>query len=471
MFNLLKISDLTFSYPGAESATLKRVNLQFETGELVLVCGPTGGGKTTLLRAINGLAPHFTGGNLRGRIELDGEELTGFVPHQAAHLIGYVSQQPENSFVADTVEDELAYGLEQLGEDPLVMPLKVREIARYFGLEEMLETPLMNLSGGQQQRVAVAAAIAAGQKVLLLDEPTSALDAEASAATINLLRKLSKDLGVTVLVAEHRIDRLLEHVDSVVVVQNDEILSKESTPLDMDSGTSWLTSRHAKNFPAEITPGSSKVLEVAELKVSYPNTNALDSLSLKLCAGEILGVVGANGSGKSSLLWAIQGNGRRTSGKIETKWGDPRNLKPADRLALVTLVPQSSSDLLFLSTVGDELSESDAFACAPKHSTSKMFTALAGRVNPNLHPRDLSSGQQLALVLAIQLVKNAPIVLLDEPTRGLDFAAKQTLALQLSHIKRQGKSIVIATHDLEFLEQVADRTLELKAGQIVGESR
>lgn len=468
---MLKITDLTFGYAGAESPTLRRVNLQFEAGELALICGPTGGGKTTLLRTINGLAPHFTGGNLRGRIEVAGQDTTGLVPHETAHLIGYVSQQPEFGFVADTVEDELSYGLEQLGTAPAEMRFLVQEIAEYFGLEELLQTPLANLSGGQQQRVAVGAAIAAGQKLLLLDEPTSALDAEASAATLSLLQKLSKDRGVTVLIAEHRIDRLLEQVDSVVVVHGDATVSKTSSAIAINSGGTWLNSRHSKKLPSKtITVAStSPVLEVQGLCVTYPNSKALDSISLKLHSGEILGVVGANGSGKSSLLWAIQGNGRRTSGSIETTWGDPMNLKPTERLALVTLVPQNSADLLFLSTLGDELDESDAFAKVPRNTTSNIFSALAGRVNPNLHPRDLSSGQQLALVLALQLAKNAPIILLDEPTRGLDYAAKQNLAHQLSQLREQGKCILIATHDSEFLARLADRTLELAAGQLVGE--
>lgn len=466
---MLKLSDLTFSYSGAESATLKRLNLQFETGELAIICGPTGGGKTTLLRAINGLAPHFTGGNLRGRIEIAGQDITGFMPHETAHLIGYVSQEPENSFVADTVEDELSYGLEQLGFAPTEMKLKVLEIAMQFGLEELLETPLANLSGGQQQRVAIGAALAAGQKLLLLDEPTSALDAQASEATLKLLRKLSKERGITILIAEHRVDRLLEQVDSVVVVHGDGTVSKTSAAIAIESDDSWLTSRHARIFPAEASPRSAVVLEVSNLCVSYSDAKALDDVTLRIHAGEILGVVGANGSGKSSLLWAIQGTGYRTSGSVKTQWGDPKALKPAARLGVATLVPQQASDLLFLSTLGDELSESDTFVDVPPNTTANLFSALAGRVNPALHPRDLSSGQQLALVLALQLAKDAPIILLDEPTRGLDYVAKQNLARQLSKLREEGKSILIASHDREFLAQLADRTIELEAGHLVGE--
>lgn len=465
---MLKITDLTFSYTGAESPTLSRVNLQFLPGELALICGPTGGGKSTLLRAINGLAPHFTGGNLRGRIEVGGQDITGKMPHESAHLIGSVHQQPENSFVADTVEDELAYGLEQIGISPAEMSVSVLKIAQQFELAGLLETPLANLSGGQQQRVAVAAAIVAGQKILLLDEPTSALDEVASVETIKMLRKLSKEHGITVLIAEHRIDRLLEQVDSVVVVNGDASVTKSSTSLALKSNK-WLASRDLERLARKTKPVTEVSLDVRGLSVVYPGAIALNAVSLKVHTGEILGVVGPNGSGKSSLLWAIQGSGNRTSGLVETKFGDPANLKPAARLGLITLVPQQATDLLFLNTLGDELTESDNFAKTSSNTTANVFSALAGRVNPALHPRDLSSGQQLALVLALQLVKNAAIVLLDEPTRGLDYAAKRTLARQLLQLRGEGKSILIATHDREFLSQLADRIIELEDGHLVGE--
>jgi energy-coupling factor transporter ATP-binding protein EcfA2 len=443
------------------------VNLQFLPGELALICGPTGSGKSTLLRTINGLAPHFTGGNLRGRIEVGSQDITGKMPHESAHLIGSVGQQPEHSFVADTVEDELAYGLEQMGVSPAQMSLRVRNIAEQFGLESLLTTPLANLSGGQKQRVSVGAAIAAGQRILLLDEPTSALDEVASAESIKMLRRLSKEQGITILIAEHRIDRLLEQVDSVVVVNGDASVSKTSSSAALRSNQ-WLASRHLERFSPESKPGTVVSLEVRDLKVVYPDSTALNSVSLKLHTGEILGVVGPNGSGKSTLLWAIQGSGHRTSGLVETKFGDPAKLKPAARLGLITLVPQEASDLLFLNTLGDELSESDHFAKVAPSTTARAFSALTGRVNPTLHPRDLSSGQQLALVLALQLVKDAAIVLLDEPTRGLDYAAKRHLVRQLLQLRGEGKSILIATHDREFLSQLADRIIVLKDGHLVG---
>ena len=215
MASLISIKDLTFSYDRAESPQLTRVNLEFAAGEFVLVCGPTGSGKSTLLKTINGLAPHFTGGRLRGRIKIDNQDVTGRLPHELAELVGYVNQQPEGWFVADTVQDELVYGLEQLGFSRERMAAELSRVAKMLGLQDLLDRPLSFLSGGQQQRVAIGAALAAGQRVLLLDEPTSALDVDAAAETVDLLKSLAKDHGVTILVAEDRADH---HTDRQIAL-------------------------------------------------------------------------------------------------------------------------------------------------------------------------------------------------------------------------------------------------------------
>jgi energy-coupling factor transport system ATP-binding protein len=177
--------------------------------------------------------------------------------------------------------------------------------------------------------------------------------------------------------------------------------------------------------------------------------------------------MGRNGSGKSSALWAIQGGGRRTSGSVNTEFGDPGSLSSAERLCLLTLVPQKAADLLFLNSLADELAESDKFAHVSDSGTSRIFESLTGRLDPKIHPRDLSAGQQLALVLALQLVKGAGILLLDEPTRGLDYAAKRSLAKQIRGLRKEGKAVLVASHDVEFVALVADRVLQLESGILV----
>jgi energy-coupling factor transporter ATP-binding protein EcfA2 len=492
---VISIRDLSFSFTDAESPILRRLNLDYEQGEFALVCGPTGSGKSTLLRALNGLIPHHSSGLLSGEVFIDGVQFAGKQPHEVAHLVGFVNQQPEGAFVTDTVLEELAYGMEQLGISEAQMRERISRFAALFGLSELLDKPLVSLSGGQQQRVAIASALIAGQQILLLDEPTSALDVESAHQLLLLLKDLSRKQGITVLLAEHRIERVLDLVDSVTVVHGDGSASKAMTATGLDA-----VLRNYKMVPPVIElgqkmgwqplplnvagakaawdgkPGSvrprvaaeygERLLEAASVCVSYGNTMAVSDVSLELVAGSITAVVGPNGSGKSSLLWALQGS-LGFSGSVNLADGSPPGShSPQLRLKHIALVPQNASDLLVLGSIAQELADSDEFAGAARGTTAEIFRTLAGRIDPSRHPRDLSSGQQLALVLAIQLAKGAAVVLLDEPTRGLDYEAKRKLAVQLAELKASGKAILIASHDVEFVAAVADVVMLLRKGSV-----
>ena len=488
---MINITDLSFGYAGAESPLLRRVNIQIGVGEFVLVCGPTGSGKSTFLKLFNGLAPHFTAGKLSGSIEIDGHDVTGRQPHELASLVGYVNQQPEGSFVADTVEDEIAYSLEQLGFDPANMHSLVVEFAALVGIEEILERSLLTLSGGQQQRVAIASALAAGQKVLVLDEPTSALDPSAAKDIIDLLKRLTRERAITVLLAEHRLERVIAKADSVIVVNGDSSVNKFAPheafkeyrlvppivelsqklgwqPAALDPAEASGRSIERSQWLDRVPPQIGKTLLSAEgIVVSYGSTKAVQDISLEAREGEVLVIMGENGSGKSSLIWSLQGIGAMQAGTVSTPWGNPRNMSDDSRLDVVAMVPQKAADLLFLNSLADELAESDRVAGVAATTTAGIFAGFAGRVDPKMHPRDLSAGQQLALVLAMQLVKDAPIVLLDEPTRGLDYQAKAQLARMLAQLQMQNKSVILASHDIEFVAQIATRILVLGDGQIV----
>lgn len=491
---MITLKDITFRYPGSERAAFNRVNLQFEPGEFILVCGPTGSGKSTLLKIMNGLAPHFTGGELSGSIQLNGREFSGNLPHDFASLVGFVNQQPESSFVTDTVEEELVFGMEQLGFDSTTMSDALAWIAELMELQSYLHSPLAWLSGGWQQRVAIGSALAAGQKLLLLDEPTSALDPVAAAEVIELLEKLARQHGITVVLVEHRIERVIDRVDSVVIVSPDGQVTKGGreqfrnyalvppvialsnklgwNPIEVSiplAQKRWGGMRDWRISPRSYQSQNEVALEVSGLAVRYGEVNALAKASFELHKGEIAAVMGPNGSGKSTLLWAIQGSLARSEGAVRTAFGDPAEVKPSERLCLLTLVPQRSSDLLFLNSLSEELHESDSSAVASEISTATILENLTGRLDPALHPRDLSSGQQLALVLAIQMVKGAGILLLDEPTRGLDYAAKRALATQLKLLSSRGAAILLATHDVEFAALVASRVLVLEKGRLVAD--
>jgi energy-coupling factor transport system ATP-binding protein len=405
-----------------------------------------------------------------------------------------VNQQPESSFVSDTVKQELVYGMEQLGFTREKMADSLKLVAKLLEIEPLLDRPLSWLSGGQQQRVAIASALAAGQRILLLDEPTSALDPEAAAEIVGVLKSLAHEHGITVILVEHRIERVIELVDSVVIVANDGLVTKGGYEqfenyhlvppvIGLSTELSWnpitvsvpeARSNWAKD-PKSWTPlvnehlSETVAMEVGNLCVSYDDLEAVSDVSFQIHTGEVVALMGKNGSGKSSVLWAIQGGGKRTSGSVKTQFGDPKSLSADERLCVLTLVPQKAADLLFLNSLADELSESDKFAQLTESGTSKIFESLTGRLDPKIHPRDLSAGQQLALVLALQLIKGAGILLLDEPTRGLDYAAKKSLAKQIRALCKEGKSVLVASHDVEFVALVADRVLEIAGGKLVSD--
>jgi len=492
---MIRLTDFSFSFTGEEQPVLRRVSLAFSSGTVALIAGPTGSGKSTLLRALNGLVPHFSGGRATGGLEIDGRSLAGCQPHEFAHLVGYVNQQPEGSFVAATVREELAFGMEQLGIDAQDMAVRIDAMAKRMGIEHLLDSPTEALSGGQQQRVAIAAAIVAGQQVLLLDEPTSALDPVAAGELIELLRGLADRHGITVILAEHRIERLLGRVDSLTVVHGDGSVSTglatdgfsqllanyklvppvvelgqklrwNPLPLTIEDATQYWQAHPGVIARGKVAEYGPTLLKADEISVEYPGVRAVDRVSLQLHSGEVLAIVGPNGSGKSSLLWALQGE-QKHNGNVAIftdGWVSPSSLRPAQLLQHLAMVPQTASDLLMLSRLADELAESDSFAQKEQGTTAAIFAALTGRIDPRRHPRDLSSGQQLALVLAIQLAKGARILLLDEPTRGLDYEAKRRLSEQLAMLKEQGHAIAIASHDIEFLATVADNCLLLNQG-------
>ena len=439
---MIQTKSLSFSYSNGAAPTLRRINFEVQAGEFILVVGQTGSGKSTLLRALIGLAPHFTGGQISGAVEINGQVTTGLPPHEIAHLVGYVNQQPEGAFATDTVEEELAYGMEQLGIAPDEMRLRVRNVADLVGVSDLLNRPLETLSGGQQQRVAIGSALAAGQKIILLDEPASALDDSGALEVLQLLKRLTLEEKLSVIVSEHRIERLGSIVDRVLELRGDGSLV-EKLPSQLQ-------------FAPQVDRTSSSpserecILETPPLGLKYGNATALHPISLRLNSHSITSLSGDNGSGKSSLLWCA----------LREAWRQNK---------AVAMVPQSASDLLILNTVSAELSAAIATNPAGERRAAKILERLAGRIDPTSHPRDLSVGQQLALALAIQISRNTELLILDEPTRGLDAEAKSKLAELLEELKNEGHAILLATHDRAFANQISDENFHLIDGRPANE--
>jgi energy-coupling factor transporter ATP-binding protein EcfA2 len=511
---VIHFDQVGFTYDGSASPVLRGVSLRIEEGELCLVIGHTGSGKSTLLGAVNGLVPHFTGGTLTGRVVVDGRDTARCKPRELADVVGVVGQDPLAGFVTDTVEEELAYTMEQLAIDPRAMRTRMEETLDLLGIADLRHRALHALSGGQQQRVAIGAALTAHPRVLVLDEPTSALDPTSAEDVLAAITRLVHDLGVTVVLAEHRLERVVQYADRVIYLTGEGTV-EEGGPADMLARAEvrppivelgklagWdplpLSVRDARRLaprlrrqlpdappiaarpapgrpdpgrPAGIVEPGQPTLTARGIVVRYGSVIAVRAVGLTLRAGECTALMGRNGSGKSSLLWALQGTGSRAAGTVSAgaAAADPARLSPARARRLVGLVPQTPADLLYLETVDAELAEADRDVRdgAGAATARDILDEIAPGIPGDAHPRDLSAGQQLALVLAIQLTAAPSVILLDEPTRGLDYQAKASLTGVLDLLADRGHAIVVATHDVEFVTRACDRVVVMAEGEIV----
>jgi len=498
---VIRFEHVTITYADAEAPTLRDANLTIPAGELCVVVGGTGSGKSTLLGAINGLVPHFTGGVLQGRVTVDGRDTRTHPPRELADVVGVLMQDPLAGCVTDTLEEELAYAMEQLAIAPAVMRKRVEETLDLLGLADMRNRALNQLSAGQLQRVAIGAVLTAHPKVLVLDEPTSALDPTAAEEVLATITRLVHDLGVTVVMAEHRLERVVQYADSIVHIPGDgtvehgdpaELLARTSVAppiVELGRLAGWmplplsvrdarrraapLLARLAATDPPPVVTrpiaSGSPALRAHGVVVRYGPVVAVRNVDLDLRAGEIVALMGRNGAGKSSLLWALQGSGARQGGKVDIGGRDPGDLAPAASRVLVGLVPQSPGDLLYLDTVGEELAQADTESRAVAGRARAILDRLAPGIDPSTHPRDLSEGQRLALVLAVQLAASPRIVLLDEPTRGLDYRAKRELTRILAGLAGDGHAVVVSTHDVEFVAAGSDRVVVMAEGEIVAD--
>ena len=490
---MIELRDLTVDYE--DRPVLSHVDLTVLDGELVLVAGRTGVGKSTLLGTFNGLVPSFTGGRLSGDVLVDGESVLHLPPRDRVETVGYVGQDPAAGFVTDVVEEELAYGMEQLGLPPATMRRRVEETLDLLGIAGLRRRNLRTLSGGEQQRVAIGSVLTMHPRVLVLDEPTSALDPTAAEDVLATLTRLVHDVGLSVVLAEHRLERVVPYADKLVLLTGDGgVLVGEPAPLLRDATVApplvelgrragWdplpLTVRDARRRAKDLLarlperPGpvpevpADDVLVAQGVVVRHGRRVAVREVDVSLAAGTVTALMGRNGAGKSSLLWALQGSGSRDGGTVSVQGVDPADASAEERRRLVGLVPQTAADLLYLETVAEECAAADHDAHVADGATRTLLDRLVPGVDLQRHPRDLSEGQRLALVLAVVLVSAPPVLLLDEPTRGLDYPGKDALRRILGDVAARGTAVLLATHDVEFVAAVADQVVVLADGDRV----
>lgn len=546
---MITFDRVTYRYPAADGGpgksglrshvmqdrpALHDLSLSIEEGELVLVVGPSGAGKSTFLRCLNGLVPHFHGGVLGGRIRVAVQDPVAQGPQRMSHVVGMVFQDPETQFVTDRVEDELAFGMENRGLPRALMRKRIEEVLDQLTIAHLRERYLTTLSSGEKQRVAIATVLTSHPEVLVLDEPTSQLDPQSAEEVLVAIRRLNEDLGLTVILAEHRLERVVQFVDRVLYIpgmggralldaprailaqmpQTPPLITlgkvRGWTPLPLtvkearrfvreeqrqqsglqDAPTARQTALPVRSATAELallsaTPngqGASKkqlLLQAKGLWHRYDGgQQALRDVGLSLSPGEVVAMMGRNGSGKSTLLRLLVGLLKPQRGRVliypasavpASAVLDTRQASIQEIVKAVGYVPQDPGALLFRETVLEELAFTrQGHGLEPDPATDRRLLARLGIAELADHyPRDLSAGQRQRVALASILVADPCVLLLDEPTRGLDYEQKEELTRILLEQRAQRKAAIVATHDVELAARCADRIVLLAQGEII----
>ena len=489
---------------------MRDINLHLDEGSFVLLMGASGAGKSTLLRCLNGLVPHFSGGEYRGTVIVDGLNPVQATPTVMSRRVGFVFQNPEAQFVVDRVEDEIAFALENAALPRQEMRVRVEEVLDLLDLAPLRERPLETLSGGERQRVAIAAALAFRPKILALDEPTSQLDPKSADDVLKSLVRLNEDLGLTVLLSEHRLERVLRYCDWLLYLSKDGVLQQDGPPegvlpcidltpplVTLAKALDWrplpLTIKQGRRFARREARGKSRearsekreaggegrgthcapALKVANLHFAYGNVPALNGITLDVSAGELVALMGRNGAGKSTLFNCVVGLLRPARGKIAVAGEQVLGRGTADICRRVGYLPQNPDALLFADTVRQELlitlKNHGLTAENSPVPLGELLETLGLAQVADVYPRDLSVGQRQRVALGAVTITKPGLLLLDEPTRGLDYPAKRALVSLLHRWQAAGTGILLSTHDVELVAQAAERVVILSQGEIIAE--
>ena len=490
---LFEVKNLTFGYPLADKI-IDSVSFTVEQGDFIAVCGPTGSGKTTLLRLMKPeLAPL---GDKSGEVLFEGVRTDDLTPEQSA-AIGFVSQSPEHQIVTDKVWHEVVFGMENLRFPQNLMKRRVAEIMSYFGIDTLFDKNTADLSGGQKQMIALSGVLVMNPKVIILDEPTSQLDPVSASEFLTTLRKLNEELGITIILTEHRLENVVPLCNKLCVIENGRITAFGETrqtvreitgndriaasmpgsvrlykilgahgecPINITEGKKYFREHFTRNtvpFDEEKPPEGKKAARLKNVYFRYEKNapDVLHNTSLTAYENEILCVLGSNGSGKTSLLYTIAGLTSPYAGSVEIFGKNIRKYKGQSLYNnCISLLPQDAQTVFLHNTLEEEFGSAGiSFEDAPYDLSYAAKT----------HPYDLSGGEQQLAALALVLASKPRILLLDEPTKGLDSYAKQKVRDALKKLKEQGLTIIIVTHDVEFAALCADRAAMFFRGECV----
>ncbi|MCC5909118.1 MAG: ATP-binding cassette domain-containing protein [Clostridiaceae bacterium] len=497
-----RIKNLSFVYPKMEKKVLDNINLQIDGGEFVAICGKSGSGKSTLLRQLKTvLTPH---GKREGEIYFHGKPLATIEDRVQASQIGYVLQNPDNQIVTDKVWHELAFGLESLGYDNSTIRLRVAEMASFFGIQTWFHKKVTELSGGQKQTLNLAGIMAMQPSVLILDEPTSQLDPIAAYDFLETIRRINRELGTTVIMCEHRLEEVVPIADRVIVMDEGHIIvdappksvgkklsegnhpmffampsamqiyksieNNLSCPITINEARKWIDAilpkkEMKKRFVVEehIDRSKNTIIKIKDVWFKYEKdaADAIKDLSLEVKQGDFYCIVGGNGTGKTTTLSLISGTNTPYRGKVLVNGKDIKKISSKDRFRNnLAMLPQNPQNIFVKKTLELDLYEmliDTKFEEKEKEEKVRKVVEIAELEDfLSMHPYDLSGGEQQRAALAKVLLLEPKILLLDEPTKGLDAFFKKKLATLLKKLKKQGVTIVMVSHDIEFCANYAD---------------
>lgn len=493
---ILSIKDLTFSYPNKENFALQNVNLSINSGDFVVVCGQSGSGKTTLLRMLKKeIAPH---GEKQGAVYYKGEDVEKLDDKISAQKIGFVFQKPDQQIVTDKVWHELAFGLESLGYDSDYIRLRVGEMANYFGITSLFRKKTNELSGGQKQLMNLASVMAMSPDVIILDEPTSQLDPITANDFITTLKKINDELGLTVIIIEHRLQEVFPIADKVAVMEDSKVIcydtprnvceklsnhpmsqgfpsavriwqksgSKGECPLTVKEGRNFINLNFSeRKLPLRNTiPNTEDIITLKDVFFRYEKggNDILSGTNLSIKKGEHFCILGGNGSGKTTTLKILAGLLKPYRGKVIIDNNKMTKKTTADFNRLgVAMLPQNPESVFLKSRVIDDYTELCKIKGIEKSDYEDKINSIAEKLGIKdlleNHPYDLSGGEIQKCALGKVLISQPKILLLDEPTKGVDAYSKLSLCKILQEIKSDGVTIITVTHDVEFASIVADR--------------
>lgn len=509
---MIEIRGLSFRYAGCEDAALVDVSLSIGDSEFVLITGPSGCGKSTLCRCINGLIPSFYGGEICGSVRVKDVDVFVTPVKEMAKKVGMVFQDPENQLVASDVERELAFGLENMGLSRTLMAKRIEEAMDTVGIDHLRYREVSSLSGGEKQKLAIAAVLVLHPEVLILDEPTSELDPKGAEEVIQVVKRLNEELGLTVLLVEHRLDRVLQSVDRVVVMNNGCIdydggprewvnsstlpdigippvarlsvrLKQRNidveTPLTIKEGRRFFSNvfRRYKPQAGFSTQGvkDDRILWVSNVWYKYPEGGVvLRDINVNVSKGEFVAIVGRNAAGKTTLAQLLNGLLKPSKGKVVVDGVDTRTATVEDLARLVGYVFQDPNVHLFADTVEEEIMFMMKNLGFSEEVIRDRLDAELKRFNlercRGMYPRSLSTGEKQRVALASVLVSKPKLLVLDEPTRGLDYGLKKELMNYLRRYRDEGGTVVLITHDIELVAEYAERVILMSEGRVVADA-